>query len=70
MDLKTKNQEWKRQGIFDAKRLGEMIILYKELGFDVNTEPVESIESGGETECSECIKEDINKYKVLYTKKL
>ncbi len=77
MDLRAQKQEWTRQGIFDdssgtygEQRLTEMISLYKELGFDVRIEPVELTELVNEAGCSECIKENISRYKVLYTKKI
>ncbi len=69
MDLKAQKREWTRQGIFDEQRLTELISLYKELGFNVRIEPVDSVELENETGCVECFKENISKYKVLYTKK-
>ncbi len=69
MELKAQKLGWKRQGIFEDHRLTEMISLYEELGFDVRIESVELADLVNETGCSECIKDDISKYKVFFTKK-
>ena len=70
MDLMAQKSGWKRQGIYDDPRLTEIISLYEELGFDIRIEPVELDALENEIGCSECIKADISKYKVLYTKKI
>ncbi|MDA3788392.1 MAG: hypothetical protein PF503_07855 [Desulfobacula sp.] len=57
---------WERRGIYDDPRVTQISKMYEELGFIVKIEPVRpEIEAG----CFECIKENPDKYKVLYTKK-
>ena len=64
--LKAQIKGWERRGVYDDPRLSEISKMYEELGFTVRLEPFRpEIEAG----CSECIKENPDKYKVLYTKK-
>lgn len=72
--LETRINGWEKRGIYDDPKLTQIVKMYKEIGFSVKVEPfkpgIESgIEPGIETECTECIKENPDKYKVLYTKK-
>ena len=57
---------WERRGVYDEPRLTELVKLYKESGFTVKLEAF-SPDSG--SECNECIRENPDRYKVLYTKK-
>ena len=64
--LEAQIKGWERRGIYDDPRLTQISKMYEELGFIVKIEPVRpEIEAG----CIECIKENPDKYKVLYTKK-
>jgi hypothetical protein len=57
---------WERRGIYDDPRLTELVKMYEELNFAVRLEPFKhEIEAG----CVECIKENPDQYKVLYTRK-
>ena len=57
---------WERRGIYDDPRLTQILKMYDEIGFIVRVEPfIPEMEAG----CIECIKENPDKYKVLYTKK-
>lgn len=64
--LEARIKGWERRGIYDDPKLTELSKTYKELGFTVRLEP---FKPEMETGCTECIKENPDKYKVLYTKK-
>ncbi len=57
---------WDRRGIYDDPKLTQILKMYEEIGFIVRLEP---FRPDMETGCTECIKENPDKYKVLYTKK-
>ena len=58
---------WTRRGIYDDPRLTQILKMYEEIGFSVKLEPLRpELEPG----CTECIKQNPDKYKVLYTKKI
>jgi hypothetical protein len=66
----TREQElikdgWQKRNIADEPRLSEAVELYESLGFDVRLEPVD-IES---EDCTECMKTEPDRYKVIYTRK-
>ena len=64
--LEARIKGWDRRGVYDDPRLTQISKMYEELGFIVRLDPFSpELEAG----CSECIKENPNKYKVLYTKK-
>ncbi len=64
--LEAQIKEWERRGIYDDPKLTELSKMYEELGFTVRFELFKpEIEAG----CTECIKDNPDKYKVLYTKK-
>ena len=64
--LKARIKAWERRGVYDDPRLTELSKMYEELGFTVKLEPVKPEMEAG---CTECIKDNPDKYKVLYTKK-
>jgi len=64
--LKAQIKGLKRRGIYDDPKLTQISKLYEELGFTVILEP---FRPEAETGCTECIKKNSDKYKVLYTKK-
>ncbi len=64
--LEARIKGWERRGVYDDPKLTELVKLYEELSFTVKLEPFRpEIEAG----CVECIKENPDQYKVLYTKK-
>ena len=66
----TQIKGWERRGIYDDPKLTQIVKMYEEIGFSVKVEPFKpGKEPGIETGCTECIKENPDKYKVLYTKK-
>jgi hypothetical protein len=60
------SEGWVRQFTADEPRLSEAVGEYKELGFDVLAEPIDSAELGGE--CASCLMADCDRYKVIYTR--
>jgi hypothetical protein len=63
---KAREKGWTKRGIYDDPRLTEVLKMYEEIGFIVKLEPyIPEIKA----ECNECIKQDPEKYKVLYTQK-
>jgi hypothetical protein len=65
-DLKARSEEWEKRGVYNSPRLEEVTRLYKDLGFAVRLEP---FEPGSEENCRECICDNPEAFKVLYTKK-
>jgi len=59
-------QGWIKQTIYDEPRLSEIAEMYREMGFDVHIEP---FNPNDETECSECMKAQPDRYKTIYTRK-
>ncbi len=60
--------EWERRTVADEPRLSELVEMYEELGFEVQLEDFNPKEEGAE--CTECMKENPEKYKVIYTRKV
>jgi len=70
-DLMTREEELKREGwekrfTIDEPRLSEMVEQYKELGFEVLLEPVDT----SPEECTTCLKNPAfsQRYKIIYTR--
>ena len=61
------NEGWTRLFTTDEPRLSEAVEEYKELGFEVLMEPIDSSEAGGE--CTNCLMADCGRYKVIYTRR-
>lgn len=59
-------QGWIKQTTYDEPRLSEIAEMYREMGFDVHIEP---FNPNDETECSECMKAQPDRYKTIYTRK-
>jgi hypothetical protein len=57
---------WQRQATYDDPRLSEMAEFYIELGFEVHLEPFHAEE---EPLCTECMLQDSDRYKTIYTRK-
>jgi hypothetical protein len=58
-------QGWEKRFTIDEPRLSEMVEQYKELGFEVLLEPVDS----SAEECTGCITTFPDLYKTIYTRK-
>ena len=59
-------QGWEKRFTIDEPRLSEMVEQYKELGFEVLLEPVDS----SAEECTSCITAFSDLYKTIYTRKI
>jgi hypothetical protein len=59
-----KREGWKKRFTTDEPRLSEMIEEYKELGFEVL---LESVDTSSE-ECTSCITASSDRYKTIYTR--
>lgn len=57
-------QGWERRFIYDEPRLSEAVEIYRELGLDVVLLAV----APDDVDCSECMKEDPGRYRVIYTR--
>ena len=58
-------QGWERRFIYDEPRLSEAVETYREIGFEVTLLPVPP----DDVDCSECMKENPQRYRVIYTRK-
>ena len=56
---------WERKFTIEEYRVNEYVELYKSLNQDVRVEPVVPGEIEG---CTECFKDDCNKFRVIYTR--
>jgi hypothetical protein len=59
-----KKEDWEKRFTIDEPRLSEMVDQYKELGFEVLLEPVDT----SSEECVSCIKAFSDRYKTIYTR--
>jgi hypothetical protein len=57
---------WTRRTTIDEPRLGEIVELYEELGFEVMLRPVSTEELG--EECSECLLNEPDRFRTIYTR--
>ena len=62
---KLQREGWEKRFTIDEPRLSEMVEQYKELGFEVLLEPVDT----SSEECTSCIVVDPKRYKTIYTRK-
>jgi hypothetical protein len=58
-------QGWEKRFTMDEPRLSEMAEQYKELGFEVLLEPVDT----SSEECTSCITASSEKYRTIYTRR-
>jgi hypothetical protein len=58
-------QGWEKRFTMDEPRLSEMVEQYKELGFEVLLEPVDT----SSEECTTCITAFSDRYKTIYTRR-
>ncbi len=61
-----KKQGWEKRFTIDEPRLSDMVEQYKELGFEVLLEPVDT----SSEECTTCITAFHGRYKTIYTRRL
>jgi hypothetical protein len=64
--VSAQKERWIKRGVYDDPRLTEVLNMYEEIGFMVKIEPYSP---DIEVLCNECVKQNPEKYKVLYTKK-
>ena len=60
-----RKQGWEKRFTVDEPRLSEMAEQYKELGFEVLLEPVDT----SSEECMTCITAARDRYKTIYTRR-
>jgi len=60
-----KKEGWEKRFTIDEPRLSEMVEQYKELGFEVLLEPVDT----SSEECTTCITAFHDRYKTIYTRR-
>ncbi|HUL29042.1 MAG TPA: hypothetical protein VLZ03_01205 [Thermodesulfobacteriota bacterium] len=60
-----KKEGWGKRFTIDEPRLSEMVEQYKELGFEVLLEPVDT----SSEECTTCITVFRDRYKTIYTRR-
>jgi hypothetical protein len=58
---------WTRCFVADEPRLSEAVETYEELGFEVRLLPVALDDAS--SECTECMKQQPDRFKVIYTRK-
>ncbi len=64
-DAELDGQGWTRRTTIDEPRLSELVQMYRELGFQVLMEPVGLMAEG---ECQECLSQDPDRYRTIYTR--
>jgi len=57
-------QGWERRTTIDEPRLGELVALYRSIGFDVHLEP---FVPAGE-ECDQCMAAEPERFKTIYVR--
>lgn len=60
-----KKEGWEKRFTIDEPRLSEMAEQYRELGYEVFLEPVDT----SSEECISCISVNPQRYKTIYTRK-
>ncbi len=60
-----RKQGWEKRFTVDEPRLSEAVETYKELGFEVLLEPVDT----SSEQCTSCITVSSGRYKTIYTRK-
>lgn len=63
-----REQGWIKRSALDEPRLGEIVDLYKSLGFEVRLEPAHPGDLGAD--CSMCYSESCHKFTMIYTRKI
>jgi len=58
---------WIKQTTIGEPRLGEIVELYKSLGYEVRLEPVKIDEL--DEECRKCYEDEVDKVKTVYVRK-
>ena len=60
-----KKEGWEKRFTIDEPRLSEMVEQYREVGFEVLLEPVDT----SSEECTSCITAFPDRYKTIYTRR-
>ena len=60
-----RKEGWEKRFTADDPRLTEAVEMYKELGFEVHLEPVDTSSS---EECTSCLTVFTDRYKTIYTR--
>ena len=64
-EQELKKEGWEKRFTIDEPRLSEMVEQYKELGFEVLLEPVDTASE----ECTSCITAFSERYRTIYTRR-
>lgn len=59
-------QGWEKRTVYDEPRLSEIVEAYREMGYEVHLEPFQPDDA---MFCQECMKVDVEQYKIVYTRK-
>jgi hypothetical protein len=59
-----RKEGWEKRFTTDDPRLTEAVEMYKELGFEVHLEPVDT----STEECTSCLTVFTDRYKIIYTR--
>ncbi len=67
-DAELVAEGWERRFVADARRAGEAMELYEQLGYEVRAEPAQAEELGND--CDDCQLLLLLQFKTIYTRKL
>jgi hypothetical protein len=63
-EQELKKEGWEKRFTMDEPRLSEAVAQYKEIGFEVLLEPVDT----SSEECTSCLTAMSDRYKTIYTR--
>jgi len=67
-DEELQSQGWTKQFTTCEPRLSEAVDLYRSLGHEVHLEPLP--QRADDEECRSCLEHDIDRYRIIYTRKI
>ncbi|MHC4942334.1 MAG: hypothetical protein ACYTG7_04880 [Planctomycetota bacterium] len=65
---KLEAEGWTRRSVATEPRLSEIVELYEDIGFEVRLEPHAEEENSPDAQCTVCMEEDRDRFKVVYTR--
>lgn len=65
LEEELKKEGWEKRFTIDEPRLSEMVEQYKEVGFEVLLEPVDT----SSEECTSCLSAFHDRYRTIYTRR-
>ncbi len=66
--MHNKERNWDRRNIVDASRVDELVGFYEEIGFEVMVKDFDR-SLVPEEECNICLMENVDSFKIIYTRK-